>query len=169
MPTDPFYELLAQAGFTVLGFWMAVAQLRHADLLRSPGRRRWAHAVSLQFALPAVMSLLALAAPDDPVVWRTSFVVAAAFGAGALLALRVTRPAGPAGPRAPWPAVAASWTALALYLGVALVALEPRALGRLGLGISPLAAEGVLLSLLVFLGLNVAFWLLFSPDGEPAA
>jgi hypothetical protein len=57
--------------------------------------------------------------------------------------------------------VAAYWTAIALYLVIAILAI-------IG-GAYPLRTEAVLLTALIFLDFNIAWLLLFSPADEPAA
>jgi hypothetical protein len=54
-----------------------------------------------------------------------------------------------------------------LYALVAVVAIAPGVLSGLGISLTPLRAEAILLSVLVFLGVNVAWLLMFdevAPD-----
>lgn len=155
-----FYGRLAEVAILVLGFWLAVAQLRPptGPATGPATARRAAHSVAVQLALPAAMSLVALADDGRGVVWRTAFLVGAAWGVGMLVLLR---------PDAGTPRVVAAmqWSTLGLYALVALVALVPgRAFGYLRLPITPLQAEAGLFGLLVFVALNQAFWLVFPPD-----
>src|SRR5205814_8158337 len=63
------------------GVGRLVVQTRHSDWRRSPAHRRRAYAVSLHFALPGLMSLLALVDPANRDVWRFSFALSGAAGA----------------------------------------------------------------------------------------
>ena len=164
METDGFYGLLAQVTFTVLAFWLAVAQVAPRALLASADRRRAAHAVSLQLALPATMSLLALVDPGNGLVWRAAFVAGAAWGVAAVLLLRPEP-----GPRTvAWQVDALAWAVLALWAGVLLAAVVPgRVYGYVGIPLRPIEVEAGLLAVLVFLTLNQAFWLVFD-HADPA-
>ena len=157
---DGFYALLAQVTFTVLAFWLAVAQVGSRALLATAGRRRAAHAISLHLALPAAMSLMALVDSGNGFVWRVAFVVGAVWGAAAALLLR---------PRAndvPRPVGAAAWALTALWGAVALAGVAPdRGFDHLGVPLTPLQTEAGLLALVVFVTLNQVFWLVFA---EPA-
>lgn len=118
----------------------------------------------MHFALPGVMSLLTLANPDSAVLWRVSFAAFAVLGAvGMALLGRPTDDDG--GLRRPL-----HWGALALYGAVAVVAVFADRAAAV-VGVSALQVEAVLLSLLLFVGLNLAFVLLFTrmpsePDGR---
>jgi hypothetical protein len=51
--------------------------------------------------------------------------------------------------------------AIALYALIGLLAIAPRIVGGLGLDATPVRVEAVLLTILVFAGVNVAWLLLF--------
>ena len=51
-----FYGTFSTIAFTVFGLWMFVAQGRFREWMASPDQYRRASAVSLQFALPGIMS-----------------------------------------------------------------------------------------------------------------
>ena len=157
-PQDAFYAQLAQVAFTILGFWLAIVQLRPDTVLVTPSVRRAAHAVSIQLMLPAVMALLALADPGNGRVWRASFVLGAAFGVVAVVALA-------AGGRLPPALIVAHALVVAGYVAVAVVALAPHGT----LPFASLDAEAVLFGGLVFVALNEAFWLLFRPPAPDGA
>jgi hypothetical protein len=151
-----FYGAFAPISFTVLGLWLIVVQTRHADWARSDPHRRTASVVALQFGLPGLMSLLSLVDPSSHFIWRVAFTVSSLVGAGGLLALSF-------GPGAQLPLVAVGRVvSLALFILIAVVALAPSLLGDLGITLAPLRLEAILLSLLVFVGLIVAWLLLFS-------
>ena len=153
-----FYVAFSTVCFTLLGLWLVVVQTRHAEWRTSGWHQRRAFAVMLHFSLPGVMTLLSLVDPASSDLWRTAFAVTAAGGAVALLALLGTRPRGLA--------LASYAVAVALYVLVFLIAVAPDVVSYDG-GPAPLRVESVLLTLLLFLGVNVAWALLFEPG--PAA
>ncbi len=115
------------------------------------------------------MGLFSPVNPDSVILWRTAFGVAALGGAVVLVAVR--------GPAPSVLGLAAYLLAIVLYLVVALVAVFPRVVTGIGLHVAPIRVEAVLLTVLVFLGVNVAWLLLFDetpgragPDqGRPGA
>ena len=162
---NDFYGAFAPLSFTVFGLWLVVVQTRHADWSRSPEHRRRAYAVSLHFAIPGLMSLLSLVDPADKTLWRVAFAVSAAFGAGILGYLQFSPIPTPRGRL--W--LLESLTSIVLYALVVVVAIAPDAVKDVG---APLRIEAILLSLIVFLGVNVAWALMFDevPSArEPAA
>jgi len=149
-----FYGAFAPLTFTVFGLWLVVVQTRHADWSRSPEHRRRAYAVSLHFAIPGLMSLLSLVDPSDKTLWRVAFGVSATGGAVTLAYLGLPSVPTPGGR---WWRLASGLSVL-LYVLVVLVAVGPGVAKDLG---APLRIEAVLLSLIVFLGINVAWALMF--------
>ncbi len=152
MLTD-FYLAFATVCFTLLGLWIIVVQTRHAEWRRVAVHRRRSYGVGLHFSLPGLMGLLSLIDPASATLWRTSFAVVAGSGAIVLLLVR-----GPAPTRL---GMAAYVTAFLLYVLVAIVAAKPSIVADLGISVRPLRVEAVLLTVLVFLGVNVAWLLLF--------
>ncbi|MDQ1392917.1 MAG: hypothetical protein QOF30_1894 [Acidimicrobiaceae bacterium] len=150
-----FYLAFAPLSFTVLGLWFIVVQTRHAEWSVSREHRSRASIVALQFALPGLMSLLAVVNPTSKAMWRTSFTVTALVGAAALLALTVGH-----GRRAPLLTAGHALSVL-LFAAVALFALWPSLVGDMGMNAQPLQVEATLLSLLMFTGVAVAWMLLF--------
>jgi len=65
MTSESFYTVMSSVSFTLLGLWWVVVQSREPRRL-DPARRAMAWAVSLHFALPGAMSVLALVAPTSP-------------------------------------------------------------------------------------------------------
>jgi hypothetical protein len=61
--------------------------------------------------------------------------------------------------------------AIVLYALIGLLAIAPRIVGNLGLDATPVRVEAVLLTVLVFAGVNVAWLLLFedAPAGHASA
>ena len=156
VPQD-FYETFAPIALTAFGLWLVVVQVRHADWMRHPARRRRAYGVSLYFVLPGAMSLLSLVEPGNEALWRVSFGVLGLIGAIA----------GPLSDRG-W----LGWVSAVLYAGVVVVAAAPDLPGDV-FDLNALRAESLLLTLIVVLGLNVAWLLLFEEDekaelSEPA-
>jgi hypothetical protein len=162
MDTGTFYATTSAISFTLLGFWWVVVQFRHEDLSRDVGQRRLAFVVSLHFILPGLMSLGALLTADAPLIWRLTFGVAGVTGMVAVLAASrgIAEPVG---------AIAAiarfEWVALPLYAIITLVAISPETV-RTAIGAEPLQVEGLIMTVLVFLGIIFA-WLLFT-EPQPA-
>ncbi len=162
MLTD-FYGSFASISFTILGLWFVVAQTRYADWMSSPEHRRRASAVSLHFAFPGLMSLLSLVDPQDASLWRFTFVVAGTLGAVGLTVVN----RGPSSHRGGPIVGLIHWISVGLYAVIAAVALLPDSLDDLGITIHPLRLEAILLSLLVFLGVTLAWLLMFEPGDQP--
>ena len=159
---DAFYGAFSPACLALLGLWLVVVQLRLPQWQASeaaPAYQRASYGIALHFALPGLMSLLALVDTGDPAYWRTSFEIIALGGVVVLITLRGlsgSRPRGGLG-------LAAYAVAIAAYLGVG-------ALAFIG-GPAALRVEAILLTGLVFLGFNAAWLLLFDsgPDSRRAA
>jgi hypothetical protein len=153
-----FYQAFAPTSFTLLGLWLIVVQTRHSEWRRSAIQRRRTYAITLNFALPGLMGLLSLVDPTSQTVWRVSFATVAIVGVVALSTLG-------------WPGqsratssllvAAACLGAAFLYLLIAIVAIHPTVLADLGIDLTGLQAEAILVSLQVFLGVNVAWLLMF--------
>lgn len=161
MPLQDFYQTLAQASFTLFGLWIVVVQLRREDWRAARWGGVGAQLLTMHFALPGVMSLLAIADPGGTVLWRISFAALAVLGGAGVLLL------GQAG-SAPPGRSGAGWAALAVYLAIAAVALfvGPHGAWRT---VSALTVEAVLLSLLLLVSLNSAFWMLFGAGQDASA
>jgi hypothetical protein len=99
------------------------------------------------------MGLLSLIDPASTALWRISFAIAAAGGAIVLVLVR--------GPAPTWLGMASYAAAVLLYALIAVVAIAPSVVADLGISARPLRVEAVLLTILVFLGVNVAWLLLF--------
>jgi hypothetical protein len=157
-----FYISFSAVCFTLLGLWLIVVQTRHAEWRGSALHRRRAYGVALHFSLPGLMSLLALVNPDSSALWRTSFAIVAIGGAVVLIAVRGAA-RGKLG-------LTAYIFAIALYTLIGLLAIAPRIVGGLGLDTTPVRVEAVLLTILVFAGVNVAWLLLFEEaQSDPAS
>jgi hypothetical protein len=156
-----FYLALAPVSFTLLGLWLIVVQTRHAEWRHSPRSRRRAYAVWLQFALPGLMSLLSLIDTASEALWRVSFGVVAAVGVAVLIASWLAERSRDA--------VLVYGIAAFLYALVALLALAPSLVNHFDSSINALRTEAILLSLLIFVGVNVAWLLMFDEGDAPRA
>ena len=85
---DVFYGAFSPACFALLGLWLVVVQVRMREWQGSAVHRRRSYGVALHFALPGMMSLLALVDPQDPLFWRVSFAIIALGGAVVLALVR---------------------------------------------------------------------------------
>lgn len=153
-----FYVTFSAVCFTLLGLWLIVVQTRHTEWRVHTLHRRRAYGVALQFSLPGLMSLLSLINPDSSALWRASFAIVALGGAAVLVAVR-----GPAPSRL---GLAAYALAVVLYLMIGLLAIAPHLVGGVGLRVAPVRFEAGLLTILMFLGVNVA-WLLLFDESTP--
>jgi hypothetical protein len=145
---DAFYGAFSPACFALLGLWLVVVQMRADEVRASRELNRRAYAVALFFALPGLMSVIALIDTGNPLFWRASFVIIAVAGAAVLFPTRGL----PGGARL---RAAADVAALLLYAAIAVLAL-------IG-GPDPQRAEAILLTALIFLGFNIAWLFLFAP------
>jgi MFS family permease len=163
---DTFYSTSALAAFALLGLWWVVVAERRRDWLDVADRRRQAYTVSLYFTLPGVMSLASLVSKEQSTVWRLAFGLAGAVGVletgAALLAAR-TRPE------------YRGWFGSLLiatfpfYVAVVAVAISPSLAHDLGIKLKPLETEALLVSVLIFLGVNFAWLLFFEPRPRRSA
>jgi hypothetical protein len=145
---DAFYGAFSPACLALLGLWLVAVQMRADEVRASPELSRRAYAVALFFALPGLMSVIALIDTTNPAFWRVSFAVIALVGAGVLFPVHGL----PGGARVK---NAASIAAVLLYLAIASLAMVGGAVMQ--------RTEAVLLTALIFLGFNVAWLFLFTP------
>jgi hypothetical protein len=158
MLTD-FYISFSATSFTILGLWLVVVQQRYRAWARDPALRRRSYGVALHFSLPGIMTMLALVDPQSSALWRTSYAIVAL---GGVIVVAVVRGVVP-----DTLGRAAYIAAIVLYAVVGIVAIVPHLLRDIGITAAPVRVEAVLLSVLVFLGVNVAWLLLFdavTPD-----
>jgi hypothetical protein len=155
------YIAVGEASFALLGLWWVVVEFRHSEWMRDKGKRRGAYGVSLHFLLPGVMSVMALAATTHGAVWRVAFCGAGVIGAvEAVRRVMTDRRAGGG------PLSLVGHTVLALvYLLVAILALDTGLIDDVGIELTPLEAEGILVGLLLLTGVNLA-WLAFAEPQE---
>jgi hypothetical protein len=164
-----FYAAFAPICFTLLGLWLVVVQTRHAEWRHSALLRRRAYSISLSFAFPGLMGLLSLVDPTSRTVWRVSFAVVAVVGLAAAIALWLpTRRRGESAAAGHLASVTTTLTAL-IYVVIITVALVPDIAGHLGAAVTGLQVEAFTLCALVFLGVNVACYLVFEEgEGRPS-
>lgn len=149
---DAFYGAFSPACFALLGLWLVVVQIRIGDWRDNENSKRMSYVISLNFLLPGLMGVLALIDSQNAAFWRTSFAILGIGGAvGSYLVRRV-----PTGDRL---GAAAYWTAIALYVAVAVLAIVG--------GLDGLRTEAVLLTALIFVNFNIGWLLLFAPDPKP--
>jgi hypothetical protein len=153
-----FYATASAASFALLGLWWVVIQMRYRSWMGSPGRKRTAYHISLYFLLVAVMSALALVS-ESPAFWQTAFFVGGALGAIESVVAAVSSEVAPTRM-----GTTLAWLSVVAYALVAIVALWPTMLDDLGLDISALATEAVLLMMLIVLGTHLA-WAWFVAGG----
>jgi hypothetical protein len=161
-----FYSTVAGICFTLLGLWWVVVQFKYDAWTANPARRRTSLHVSMYFLVPGIMSLFAILSAQLTELWRIGFAVSAIIGlVESLLLLNASRPT--PGNRVRWAVIAL--TALA-YLLVAIVAIDPTLVANLPGNPHGIEVEGVLVSILLFIGASFA-WAMFveRPEGPPSA
>lgn len=163
MDLNAFYATVSTVSFTLLGLWWVVVQARPA-LWQDLTHRRMAYAISFHFLLPGMMSILSLIAPDAPYLWRTTFALAGLIGlVGAVYYVRTLRDAHDC----PRIVRVVEWVVIPVYAVVTAVALFPESVARIGLDLSALQVEGVILAILLFLGVQAAWVLMIEPPTTP--
>ena len=162
MVPEVFYQTVAQLAFTLLGLWWLVLQTKYNEWIHSQTRRRMATNITLYFLLPGSMSLLALLATSSRLLWQVAFILAALIGAVATVFF--LRAAHASQWRNPWSlriVTAASSLGLALYALVIVVALLPDLFRAMGT--TPLTVAGVAVTLLVIVGVTLAWTYFIEP------
>ena len=169
MDLGAFYGAFSPACFALLGLWLVAVQVRLPTWEKDPERRRRSYGVALHFALPGMMSVLALIDLQTSVFWRVSFGIVSVSGVlimvlvrGYPVAPRHDNAAPPGADRRSLPGpdrlgLAAYAAAIVLYVLIGVLAVRG--------GLEALRTEAVLQTLLVFLGFNVA-WLLLLDDKQ---
>jgi hypothetical protein len=153
-----FYAVVSGINFTLLGLWWVAVNDREELRTGDPRARRMAYVVSLQFVIPGTVSLLSQVAPDVPLLWRSAFTLAGVAGALAVLMLSSAVAGAARGA-----AALLRFGAVPLYLAVALVAGIPGLTEAARPTFTSLQIEAILLCLLVFLGVQSAWWIAMAP------
>lgn len=152
-----FYGTFSTIAFTIFGLWMFVAQARFREWMENPDQYRRASAVSIQFALPGLMSLMALINSESAALWRLAFAVTSIIAVLLLLALQ-GRPGGtPFGANE-----VANWIAIVMFAAIAVVAAFPATVDGIGLDGQYRHVEFFFFCLLLLDGLVIAWTMLFA-------
>jgi hypothetical protein len=161
-----FYSTSAQAAFALLGLWWVVVAERRTEWRQRSSRRRQAYTVSMYFMLPGIMSLGSLVSSGQTTVWRLTFGIAGALGVLETVAgLRETRSQEDYRGRVG----ALLGLTFPFYLLVVVVALHTTVAADVGINLKPLETEAVVVSALLFLGVNFAWLLFFERHHEPTS
>lgn len=152
-----FYETLALAAFALLGLWWVVVADRRREWSVLPYRRRQAYSVSLYFTLTGIMSLVSLISEDHPALWRLAFGIAGGIGAMEVVLSLMRASSEPARARRGDHLLVLT---LPFYLAIVAIAIHPTIAPDIGIDLKPLETEAVVVSVLLFLGINYG-WLLF--------
>jgi hypothetical protein len=159
MTTEAFYAAVAGISFTLLGLWWVVVITR-SEWRQSPARRMLAYTVSLHFLLPGMMSILSIIAPDEPLIWRAVFSLAGLFGVVGVILFRQALIEDHDTPRL---VVVVEWVVLPIYVCITLLALFPTIPKDLGMSLTGIQVEAILVSLLLFFGVQGAWILMVEP------
>jgi hypothetical protein len=125
-----------------------------------------AYLVSLQFVVPATVSLFAQVAPELPDVWRVAFSLAGLAGAAGVLMLAYETSVQTTARILP---TLFAVVGTPLYALVAFVALFPGIVRDSSLELTPIEVEGSLLTILVFLGVQAAWFVHMTPSKAESA
>lgn len=158
MDLAAFYTLMSVTCFTLVGLWWTVIE-RHPEWKGDPARRKLAGGVYLSFLLPGLMSTFAQVDAGNPVVWRTSFAVAAVVGLATTLRLVSVDRSGHLGLFRRF-----RWLVAVLYGLVLLLAVVPPVAALVGA--TPLQAASIALILLVVMGHGLTWEFMMEPATE---
>ncbi len=164
MNQSAFYGVVAATNLTLLGlWWVAVKDRTNLVGHKDAASRRAAYLVSLQFAIPATVALLAQVNPDERAIWRFAFGTAGVVGAIgiALLAQQIWT-----GTIARISPILFAVVGIPAYVLVAIVAFVPSVVSDAGLTLQPIEVEGMLFSALLFLGVQEAWVVSMTPSDE---
>ena len=156
---DAFYQAIASVSFVLAGLWWVAAQIKYEEWRADPVKARHAYGIAMYFVLPGLMAMMASVNSDISLLWRLAFGLTAALGVlEAVLYLRT-------GGRRSGVQLALRVAGGAVYLLILIVAIRPRLAADLGLSLKPREVEAVLLTVLLFLAANIAwFGLIESSD-----
>ena len=161
MDLTAFYSLMAITCFTLVGLWWTVVE-RHPESKSDVHSRKLAGGVYLSFLLPGLMSTFAQVDAGNPLVWRSSFTVAAVVGlANTWPLLRLDRN----GARGPFRRF--RWLVLVIYSVIVVVALVPAV--AQAVGATALQSAAIALILLIVLAHGLAWEFMMEPDQPPTS
>jgi hypothetical protein len=164
MNQSAFYGVVAATNLTLLGlWWVAVKDRTNLVGHEDAASRRAAYLVSLQFAIPATVALLAQVNPGERAIWRFAFGSAGVVGAigVALLAQQIWK-----GTVARYSPILFALFGIPIYILVVVVAFVPTVVSDAGLTLKPIEVEGMLFSALLFLGVQEAWVVSMTPSVE---
>ena len=158
MSLDSFYAIVSGTCFALVGLWWGVVQF-NKDWLNHDDMRAFAGGIYLSFLIPGVMSLIAMVSGDNKLIWRSTFVIAAALGMyfTAKLIFKTRSAAGPIGPFRRY-----RWIVIVLYLLVLIFGAFPDLAKPLNL--LPLQVESILLSLLILIAHGLTWEFMTQPE-----
>lgn len=159
MDLSSFYSLMAVTCFTLVGLWWTVIE-RHPEWKVDRTRRRLAGGVYLSFLLPGLMSMFAQVDDGNPLIWRSSFTVAAMIGIVNTVQLLGVDAAAHRGPFRRF-----RWLVALMYAVIAVLGLFPAVSS--GFGGTPLQAAAIALILLVVLAHGLTWEFMMEHD-EPS-
>jgi len=164
METAAFYGIVSGISFTLHGLWWVVVQSK-GDWRKDRARRLLSYIVSIHFLLPGTMSLLSIIAPGVALVWQLTFAAAGALGVtGVVLTLQALR----AEHDTPRMVALMQWVVLPVYAIVTLLALVPGLPGTLGLALTALQVEAIVVTAILVFGVQSAWVLMVEPPREAA-
>jgi hypothetical protein len=158
MSLDSFYAVVSGTCFALVGLWWGVVQF-NKRWLQNAETRALAGGVYLSFLIPGVMSLIAQVSGDNKLIWRVTFVVAAALGMyfTTRLILKTRSSTSPSGPFR-----RNRWIVILLYLLVLIFGAAPELAEPLGL--KPLQVEAILLAFLIIIAHGLTWEFMTQPE-----
>jgi hypothetical protein len=161
---EQFYASVTTSCFLLMGLWWSVMQFRHIEWSQDVHARRMSYDVYLSFLLPGIMSMAAQIGGDLALLWRMVFAVVGVMG---LMTTLESIPRVMAG----YPNLSflkyGRWFMVLLYVALIFVAVAPN-LTALIKPLKPIQIEGILVSLMLFVGVNIAWEFMSQPKDEYA-
>lgn len=161
MDLSGFYSLMAVTCFTLVGLWWTVIE-RHPEWKTDRLRRRLAGGVYLSFLLPGLMSTFAQVDAGNPLIWRSSFTIAAVVGAANTVQLLAADRSPQRGPFRRF-----RWLVAVIYVAIAVLGIFP-AVAAIAGG-TALQAALLALILLIVLAHGLAWEFMMEPTGPAPA
>jgi hypothetical protein len=158
MSLESFYAIVSGTCFALVGLWWGVVQF-NKNWLKHEETRALAGGIYLSFLIPGVMSLIAQVSGETPLIWRATFVIAAALGmysTGKLMTKTRAAP-GPIGPFHRY-----RWIVIVLYLLVLIFGAVPDLANPLNM--RPLQVEAILLALLILIAHGLTWEFMTRPE-----
>jgi hypothetical protein len=158
MTLDSFYAIVSGTCFALIGLWWAVVEY-NKQWLKDAEMRALAGGIYLSFLIPGIMSLIAQVSGENKIIWRATFVIAAALGMyfTTRLIWRTRNSTGPIGPFR-----RNRWIVVIIYLFVLIFGAFPDLAKPLNL--LPLQVESILLSLLILIAHGLTWEFMTQPE-----